>query len=213
MSPRTKRQFEEIREERKTLIMNTALEHFAIDGFHSTTINHIARHAGISKGLMYNYFDSKESLLRAILQRSVDELYKEFDIDRDGYLNQDEFEYFVRRIYGMIREKQSFWRLLFQLLMQNEVREEFLESVFTSANTGNTNEMRPWDMLLFDISRMMLEYFKRKSIRMGAGYDPFIEMNMFIISIKGFALTSVFSQEGNEDLLDAIVEKIIKQYK
>ena len=61
MSPRTPQQFEEIREEKMTLIMDIALEHFANEGYHTTTINHIARHAGISKGLMYNYFESKEA--------------------------------------------------------------------------------------------------------------------------------------------------------
>ena len=44
MSPRTPLQFEEIREEKRNLIMDTALEHFAREGFHATTINHIAKH-------------------------------------------------------------------------------------------------------------------------------------------------------------------------
>ena len=43
--------------------MDVALQHFANKGFHATTIYHIAEHAGISKGLMYNYFNSKEELL------------------------------------------------------------------------------------------------------------------------------------------------------
>ena len=71
MSPRTPKQFEEIREEKKTLIMDVALEHFANEGYHNTTINHIAKHAGISKGLMYNYFESKEELLAEIINRSM----------------------------------------------------------------------------------------------------------------------------------------------
>ena len=70
MSPRTPKQFMEIREEKKTLIMDVALEHFANEGYFTTTINHIARHAGISKGLMYNYFESKEELLTEIINRS-----------------------------------------------------------------------------------------------------------------------------------------------
>jgi leucyl aminopeptidase len=90
MSPRTPKQFKEIREEKRNLIMDTALEHFASEGYYATTINHIAKHAGISKGLMYNYFESKEALLKAIIQRSVMEVYSYFDIDRDGYLSEEE---------------------------------------------------------------------------------------------------------------------------
>ena len=54
--------------------MDVALEHFANEGYHATTINHIAKHAGISKGLMYNYFESKEALLKAIIHKSVTEV-------------------------------------------------------------------------------------------------------------------------------------------
>ena len=97
MSPRTPEQFEEIREERKTLIMDVALEHFARAGYHKTTINHIARHARISKGLMYNYFTSTESPLFAIIMRSVNEMYADFERDKDGYLSRAEFEFFLRR--------------------------------------------------------------------------------------------------------------------
>ena len=75
MSPRTSQQFQEMREEKMTLIMDVALEHFANEGYFRTTISHIARHAGISKGLMYNYFESKEALLRAIVHKSVNEVY------------------------------------------------------------------------------------------------------------------------------------------
>ena len=98
MSPRSSAQFEEMREEKKALIMNTALEHFSDYGFHATTISHIAKHAGISKGLMYNYFKSKEELLAAIINRSLDEIYRSFNPDRDSTLTPDEFENFIRRI-------------------------------------------------------------------------------------------------------------------
>ena len=96
MSPRTPQQFREIREEKMTLIMDVALEHFSNIGFHATTINHIAKHAGISKGLLYNYFKSKEDLLAAILNRSLTDIYNDFDSDHDGTLTGDEFERFIR---------------------------------------------------------------------------------------------------------------------
>ena len=55
MAPRTEQQFEEIRESKKKLILETALELFASEGFHTTPISRIASEAGISKGLLYNY--------------------------------------------------------------------------------------------------------------------------------------------------------------
>ncbi|HEY6906435.1 MAG TPA: helix-turn-helix domain-containing protein, partial [Ignavibacteriaceae bacterium] len=52
MSPRTKEQFEKLRESSRTEILNAALELFAQNGFHGTSISQIAEKAGISKGLM-----------------------------------------------------------------------------------------------------------------------------------------------------------------
>ena len=144
MSPRTPEQFKEMREEKMTLIMDVALEHFANEGYHKTTINHIARHAGMSKGLMYNYFKSKESLLIAIIHKSVNEVYTYFDNDKDGYLSEEEFEFFIRKIIVIAKGKKIFWRLFFQLLMQNEVREQFLKS-FPESDSLIHRVMRPGD--------------------------------------------------------------------
>ncbi len=63
MSPRTQEQFEEMRESRRQQIMDAALELFAQEGYSHCSISQLAGHAGISKGLMYNYFESKEALL------------------------------------------------------------------------------------------------------------------------------------------------------
>ena len=65
--PRTEEQLNQIRKDRKQAIMDTALEVFASHGYESTSISMIAKKAGVSKGLMYNYFESKEDLLAHIM--------------------------------------------------------------------------------------------------------------------------------------------------
>jgi AcrR family transcriptional regulator len=50
-------------EERRLQILETALSVFASNGFKGTSIKDIAEAAGISQGLMYHYFSSKEDLL------------------------------------------------------------------------------------------------------------------------------------------------------
>ena len=67
MSPRSAKQFKEIRKEKKDHIMEVALELFAENGFHATSISQIAKKAGISKGLTYNYFESKKELLDELI--------------------------------------------------------------------------------------------------------------------------------------------------
>jgi len=213
MSPRTSKQYEEIREEKIALIMDTALEHFANEGYHKTTINHIALHAGISKGLMYNYFDSKEALLKAIIDKSVAEVFSYFDIDRDGYLSEEEFEFFVRKIGIILKEKRSFWRLLFQLLMQNEVREQFIKSFAPSGSLTHSADVAGLNLPASRIMKMMTDYFSRKKKNMIKGYDPIVEINMFIITLKGFAVTSIYSDDGEAENNEKTINRIIELFK
>ncbi|MFA5629602.1 MAG: TetR/AcrR family transcriptional regulator [Dehalococcoidales bacterium] len=56
-------------EERRTQILDTALSVFAHKGFAGTTVKDIACSAGISDGLMYHYFPSKEKLLEAVVEK------------------------------------------------------------------------------------------------------------------------------------------------
>jgi AcrR family transcriptional regulator len=213
MSPRTPQQFEEIREGKKSLIMDTALEHFAKNGYHTTTINHIAQRAGISKGLMYNYFKSKEDLLKAIIGRSLMEIYNYFDINRDGYLSEEEFEYFVRKISVVLKEKRTFWRLFFQLLMQEEVREQFLNSFLgTRSLLKSTTDFRE-GLFISGIMKIITEYFVRKKQKRGSDYDPYLDLNMFILTLKGFAITYIYMNNDEEEQYKRTIDMIIETYK
>ena len=55
-------------EDRREQIMEAALRVFAKKGFAEASNRDIAREAGITPGLIYHYFESKEALLKAILE-------------------------------------------------------------------------------------------------------------------------------------------------
>ena len=57
-----------IKEDKKNLITQAAAYLFARRGFSGTSIADIARNAGIGKGTVYEYFDSKEDLFFAVFQ-------------------------------------------------------------------------------------------------------------------------------------------------
>lgn len=119
--PRTEEQFEEIRESKKKQIMDSALELFADKGFASSSINMIAKHAGVSKGLIYNYFESKEELITIIIHNGFDEFLSVFDPNNDGVLTKQEFIYFIDETFRILRENLKFWRLYFYVMAQPEV--------------------------------------------------------------------------------------------
>jgi AcrR family transcriptional regulator len=55
-------------EDRREQIAEAAMRVFAEKGFTRATNKDIAREAGITTGLIYHYFDSKEALLKAIVE-------------------------------------------------------------------------------------------------------------------------------------------------
>jgi AcrR family transcriptional regulator len=123
MSPKTKEQYEGIRQEKKDLILDTALEVFATHGFHGSSISMIAKHAGIAKGLMYNYFDSKEELLKAILNKGVQNIMKVFTQVLNDEITPDIFKQLLELYFSQLKENSVFWRLYFSIAIQPSVME------------------------------------------------------------------------------------------
>jgi TetR/AcrR family fatty acid metabolism transcriptional regulator len=64
MSVRNSKKIEEKRES----IINSAIKVFARKGFENARISDIASEAGTAYGLVYHYFDSKEELLKEIIE-------------------------------------------------------------------------------------------------------------------------------------------------
>ncbi len=64
MAPRTT---EDQWNETHQTIMNTAQKLFAVKGYNGTSMNDIVEESGVSKGAIYNHFDSKERLFMALL--------------------------------------------------------------------------------------------------------------------------------------------------
>ncbi|RAQ96102.1 TetR/AcrR family transcriptional regulator [Thermogemmatispora tikiterensis] len=72
--PRSEQANQQIRDERRRQILNVAAEIFARKGLAETRISDIAAASGISQGLIYRYFASKEELLRAVIANALDQV-------------------------------------------------------------------------------------------------------------------------------------------
>lgn len=168
MSPRTKKQFEEIREEKKRLIMEVALSLFAQHGYENTSISQIAKQANISKGLLYNYFVSKEELLQAILNSGIDEIIAVFDPNKDGILEVTEMIFFINETFKMIEQRRQFWRLYMSISLQPSVFKLIEERI---------------EELYKPLTKMMVNYFT------DLGYEnPLMESILFGALIDGITM-------------------------
>jgi AcrR family transcriptional regulator len=124
MSPRTKEQFEKIRETSRTEILNAALELFAKNGFHATSISQIAEKAGISKGLMYNYFKSKDDLLKNIIDNGFQQL-SEMMLETGQKSEPCEvLKNIIHYSIEHIKKNFTYWQLFMALIIQSGVQKD-----------------------------------------------------------------------------------------
>jgi len=61
-------------ERRRQQILDAATECFARQGFHATSMQDIFRASGLSAGAVYRYFPSKNSLIKAIAEKMLNEV-------------------------------------------------------------------------------------------------------------------------------------------
>lgn len=69
--PATTPKFRRRAEARPDEVLDAALELFLERGFAATKVEDVARRAGVSKGLVYLYFPSKDALMEGIVHRAV----------------------------------------------------------------------------------------------------------------------------------------------
>jgi AcrR family transcriptional regulator len=70
------------RDEKREAVLRTAVQLFLDQGYHGTTLNHVAERLNITKPALYNYFRGKDEILYecwAIGQERVDDCIEEID--------------------------------------------------------------------------------------------------------------------------------------
>ena len=117
MSPRKKEKNEEIRKESMKKITDAAFELIAKQGYESTSIAQIAKKAGVSKGLLYNYYTSKEDMLENMILNAADEgekVIREKMSDDPAKTLEGIFRYF----FSYLKLEQDRWRLMAELVFK-----------------------------------------------------------------------------------------------
>lgn len=102
------------REEAKALFRNAILdaaEHvFAERGFHVARIQDVAQHARIGVGTVYNHFEQKEDLLRALLEERTEQMLERLaPLPSDPEPFEEKLTCRLARFLGYIEEHRSFF--------------------------------------------------------------------------------------------------------
>jgi AcrR family transcriptional regulator len=116
---------------RREQIVEAATRVFAEKGFRRATTREVARAAGVSEGTIYNYFEDKDALLLAILdklnetERRAADFEEGMATDFRGFLEQ-----YMRRRMSLIWENREVFRVvLSEMLVNVELRDRYLRHV------------------------------------------------------------------------------------
>jgi AcrR family transcriptional regulator len=190
MCPRTSEQFGEMRESRRRQILYAAIECFATSGYHSVSISDLAKHAGISKGLMYNYFCSKEELLTVIFAEVMEEMLGIFnpshveDLDRPALLK------YMNRLFEHLSSNLMLWKMYMAIFSQPAVLQILEKEIAVVAK-------QPIEMIE--------RYFARQGFK-----DPALEVSFLSTITSGVIYEYIADPEHYP--LDKIKKRILRLY-
>lgn len=189
MTPRTSEQNQAIREQAQVQIRDAAFELFANEGFSNTTISAIAKKAGVSKGLIYHYFDSKEAILSAIFDQLVEMGDKILDFSADS-TPADNLRQTLEKTFNFIEKQSGTGRLMIALALQPET----FRTLKPKIDKVNQSQMTLYVEMLREL-----------------GYkDPELEAYRLHAMMDGFLLGVITM--GDEYPLEEMKQKILDEY-
>ena len=194
MSPRTKDQFEEIRQKSRENIEKIALELFALKGYHATSISQIAEKAGISKGLLYNYFKNKEQLLDSVVMKVYDEIMR--IVQMSGNLPAEkQIEQMIIQTIDHLKKNISFWRLYLFLIHQSDVQKKLSDL---------------YEKMRDDYMNYVVKLFEEIGSK-----NPAMEAMMLGTMFDGIGINYVTAPNGFpiDEIRDYLVEVFVKNRK
>jgi len=187
--PRTRQQFEKLRIQKIELIEATAMKCFASKGFHSTSMSTIAEEAGISVGLTYNYFSSKEDLLKSIYIKGLQTVFA--PLKEKTTITKKAFIGFIEHIFREIETNISFWKLYFIIMSQPEIMNQFQEYMIEAA---------------IPIITSIVNYFQDQGFS-----EPEIEAQFLFSIIDGVCINYLINNQQYP--LKELKQKIINSYE
>lgn len=143
--PKTREQFEAMKMASVEKINDTAVKLFAKKGLAGTNIREIAKEAGISMGLMYHYYSSKEDLYTELIKfavTSANELLVQLEMS--DIPPKEKIEFFTQNILDNLKEKDSSAPYYFALMNQSMLNSNLPKSaeVYTEMAFNSVNSLR-----------------------------------------------------------------------
>lgn len=125
--PRTPVENDRIRQASKEKIRAAAMGLFIKQGYYATSISNIAKQAGISKGLLYNYYNGKEDLLSEMVEARIREVVEVMEVAITLDTPNEQLEHIVNGAIDNIHKNPAVHRFYLHLQTQPEADEELIK--------------------------------------------------------------------------------------
>ncbi|TVX83688.1 TetR/AcrR family transcriptional regulator [Peribacillus simplex] len=125
--PRTPEENDRIRQASKEKIRAAAMELFMKQGYYATSISDIANKAGISKGLLYNYYKGKEELLAEMVEARIKEVVEVMEEAFTLNTPREQLEHIVNGAIDNILKKPEVHRFYLHLQTHPEADDELIK--------------------------------------------------------------------------------------
>jgi AcrR family transcriptional regulator len=107
-----------MREQAREAILAAALEVFGASSFTQGTTADIAAKAGVSKGLVFNYFPTKEALLQGLVEKMLGESLDFWDAQTWHGPPAEQLTAWIDTAIAQVLRRPDFYRLYFSLSLQ-----------------------------------------------------------------------------------------------
>lgn len=188
------------KEERRITILRSAIEVFSQNGFYKAKVEEIAQNAGVGKGTIYEYFDSKKHLFQEMIKyvmefhkKNIIKIIEENIGTRKKMLSF--FQYHVRIMH-------TYGDMFQSLANQSDVLSE---------------DMRQWMMNLRIELNKLIENIIEEGIAKGElrqGLDKEIATSSIIGTINQYSLKKLFCERTDykEINLEAVVDVLMNGF-
>lgn len=116
------------KQEMRAKILDATMAVYTDVGFHAATISAIAKQSGLGKGTIYLYFDSKDTLTIALVERLFGGMEGVFMPDV-SFGSLDDFMRHIRKTMDIPKDHTRFIRVFFEVFGPSFASEDFVESV------------------------------------------------------------------------------------
>ena len=109
----------------KQKLFDAAMTLFERNGYFATTVEQITSEAGVSKGLVYNYFKSKDELLVGLIEDYTEKMQAvagAFEAEGSGESIEVRLSSFIDRYFLFLKDNKRFLKLQLTLILMPELK-------------------------------------------------------------------------------------------